>query len=423
MGARDEWVAEVEAAEAAPPDEPADDTPKVAATRVLGGFPALEPALVRDEELPTMPPVLIEGVLYETHIMLLAAPSKAGKTWNLIELSVAVAMGGWWMGLRCERRHVLYVDLETDRRSLHKRVRRVAEAMGADLQQVHDWLTMLPLRGYGATLAQVRDTLFDRCEPGQFGLVVIDPAYMVQDGDENSAKDIKEFFAMLGSIAVGLDVAVVISHHHSKGAQGLKSAIDRASGSGVFGRAPDAVLDMVELVLEEGTRELARQSHRLAENGRLSGWRVSFTLREFAPRDALDVWFCHPLHVVDDTGLLAECRPNYGGLSEARKARQEAESKGKLKDLEDLCELLMRGREYIWREQLVDGLDWSQSTVNRWIDKSRRFKRLSPGGGGKCKIVRRETETTEVAATVVPDGVAATQAAEGVDEHDGETLF
>ena len=86
-------------------------------------------------------------------------------------------------------------------------------------------------------------------------MVIIDPAYMVQDGDENNAKDIREFFAKLDEICVRLQCTVVISHHHSKGAQGLKSAIDRGSGSGVFGRAPDAVLDFTELVLEPGTLE------------------------------------------------------------------------------------------------------------------------------------------------------------------------
>ena len=103
MGARDEYVAAVDAAESAPPDEPtavvAEKPSDVAATRVLGTFPPFEQALVRDGEQPKMPPVLIEGILYETHIMLLSAPSKAGKTWDLIELSVAVAIGGWCVPL------------------------------------------------------------------------------------------------------------------------------------------------------------------------------------------------------------------------------------------------------------------------------------------------------------------------------------
>ena len=417
----DEYLAAVEAAEDAAtvpaPGADGEEATNDTATRVLGRFPPFEKALVRDGEQPEMPPQLIEGLLYETHIMLLSAPSKAGKTWDLIELSVAVAVGGWWMGLRCARRRVLYVDLETDRRSLHRRVARVARAVGADLAEVHERLTLWPMRGYGATLPEVRDELFARCEPGSLGLVVVDPAYMVQDGDENNAKDIKEFFAVLGSIAVGLGCAVAISHHHSKGAQGLKASIDRSSGSGVFGRAPDAVVDMVELVLEDGTVATARESHKLAATRRLTGWRVSFTLREFPPKDPLDVWFCHPLHVVDDTGLLAECRPNYGGLSEARRAQVEDERKAKARDLDSLCEELMSGREWFLREEIERRTGWSTTTTNRWVDRSPRFMRDSPKGGEKTRIVRRppEAEPTDVAATRDEKEVAG--------DEDERTLF
>ena len=41
---------------------------------------------------------------------------------------------------------------------------------------------------------------------------------------------------------------MIYCHHHSKGAQGGKRSMDRASGSGVFARDPDAMLDMTELV-------------------------------------------------------------------------------------------------------------------------------------------------------------------------------
>lgn len=49
--------------------------------------------MLRDE-LPEMPAEVIEGVLLETHKMLLTGPSKAGKTWCLINLAVSVATVG-----------------------------------------------------------------------------------------------------------------------------------------------------------------------------------------------------------------------------------------------------------------------------------------------------------------------------------------
>ena len=60
-------------------------------------LPPFQQAIVLKDELPEMPAEVIEGVLLETHKMLLTGPSKAGKTWCLINLAVSVATGGWWI--------------------------------------------------------------------------------------------------------------------------------------------------------------------------------------------------------------------------------------------------------------------------------------------------------------------------------------
>ena len=357
------------------------------------------------DELPEMPAEVIEGVLLETHKMLLTGPSKAGKTWCLINLAVSVATGGWWIDFRCAQRKVLYVDLETDPRTLQKRVSRVAEAKSADAKPVRENLTLWPLRGKSCSLEEIAAELFCRCKAGDFGMVIIDPAYMVQDGDENNAKDIREFFAKLDEICVNLECTVVISHHHSKGAQGLKSAIDRGSGSGVFGRAPDAVLDMTELILEPGTLEMARQSHKLADVKRLTGWRMSFTLREFAQKDPLDLWLVFPLHEVDHTELLADCKPNYGGVSEARKLRTEAENLGKVASLEGVCDRLIGRGESCERDEVRKSLGWSLPTVRRWLEESNRFEQTLDPKTGKALIVR----------SVVNDAATSGSSAEGAD--------
>ena len=370
-------------------------------------LPDFQQAIVVAEELPEMPAVVIEGVLLETHKMLLTGPSKAGKTWCLINLAVSVATGSWWVDFRCAQRKVLFVDLETDPRTLQKRVARVSAAKGADAAVVRENLTLWPLRGQSCGLDEIAAELFCRCRKGDFGMVIIDPAYMVQDGDENNAKDIREFFARLDEICVRLECTVVISHHHSKGAQGLKSAIDRGSGSGVFGRAPDAVLDMTELVLEASTLEMARESNVLREVRHLTGWRMSFTLREFAHRDPLDLWLAFPLHMTDHTGLLADCKPNYGGVSEARKVKQEAENLGKVSALDAVCERMIGSGESCMREEVREALHWSVPTIRNWLKESSRFMGVIDQATGRSMVVRRPRED---GATLGPTGGGAASA-------------
>ena len=381
---RDAYMEELEAAEIAASAVPGD-----VAASPGGGLPPFEGAIAVKEELPEMPAVIIEGVLLEGHKMLFTGPSKANKTWGLIALAVSVATGGCWIGMACERRRVLYIDLETDKRTLQKRIAEVTDAKGASAGDVRRNLAVWPLRGQSCGLRRIVDELFARCSPGEFGLVVIDPAYMIQDGDENNARDIREFFAELDRLCVRLGCTVVISHHHSKGAQGLKSSIDRGSGSGVFGRAPDAVVDLTELVLEQGTLAAAREVNSLAASPALTGWRMSFTLREFPPRPPLDVWFRWPLHVEDPTGLLEGCKPNYGGLSEARRQRIEQDNADKLARLEDACDRAIGEGDYCLRDEVERILGWSTSTLYRWLEKTDKFDRESTNGNGKARIVRR----------------------------------
>ena len=73
-----------------------------------------------------------------------------------------------------------------------------------------------------------------------FDAIIIDPIYKVITGDENNASDMGVFSNLFDKICNETGCAAIYCHHHSKGSQGFKRAMDRASGSGVFARDPDA---------------------------------------------------------------------------------------------------------------------------------------------------------------------------------------
>ncbi|MGN9067653.1 AAA family ATPase, partial [Ligilactobacillus agilis] len=73
-----------------------------------------------DEEI-VLAPELISGVLRKGHKMLIAGPSKAGKSFALIQLAIAIAEGRQWFGFNCMQGKVLYVNLELDGKSAKKR--------------------------------------------------------------------------------------------------------------------------------------------------------------------------------------------------------------------------------------------------------------------------------------------------------------
>ena len=77
---------------------------------------------------PELSPELIAGVLREGHKMIISGPSKAGKSFLLIELAFALAEGFNWLGNRCEMTKVLYCNMEIDKASFIRRVKKVYEA-------------------------------------------------------------------------------------------------------------------------------------------------------------------------------------------------------------------------------------------------------------------------------------------------------
>ncbi|MEA5070271.1 MAG: AAA family ATPase, partial [Christensenellaceae bacterium] len=216
-----------------------------------------EPESMRDawDNLPPLSPALIDGVLRQGHKMLLAGPSKAGKSYALIELCIAIAEGRKWMSWPCARGKVMYVNLELDRASCLHRFRDVYQVLGwqpAGLDNIDVW----NLRGKAIPMDKLAPKLIRRAAKRGYIAIVIDPIYKVITGDENSADQMANFCNQFDKVCTELGCAVIYCHHHSKGQQGQKRSMDRASGSGVFARDPDAMLDMIEL---EPTETLTKQ--------------------------------------------------------------------------------------------------------------------------------------------------------------------
>lgn len=200
--------------------------------------------------MPDLAPALIAGVLRQGHKMLIAGPSKAGKSFSLIELCIAIAEGKTWLNWQCAQGRVLYVNLELDSASCLHRFRDVYSAMGIKPQNLGN-IEIWNLRGKSLPLDKLAPRLIRRAREKNYIAVIIDPIYKVITGDENSADQMAAFCNQFDKICTELGTAVIYCHHHSKGSQAGKRTMDRASGSGVFARDPDALIDMSELPLND----------------------------------------------------------------------------------------------------------------------------------------------------------------------------
>lgn len=283
---------------------------------------------------PLLPEELIQGILRRGHKMIISGSSKAGKSFLLMELCVAIAEGTKWLGFPCRKGRVLYVNLEIDPASCINRFLKIYEALGLSMQNA-DNIAIWNLRGHAIPLDQLVPKLVRRVRDQHFDAIVIDPIYKVITGDENNASDMGRFCNQFDKICAETGCSTIYCHHHSKGAQGSKRAMDRASGSGVFARDPDAQLDMIQLELSDDIKNNLRDGHATA-------WRLESSLREFANIEPVNFWFEYPIHRVDTSEELMNSYAegsSMGNLSKSRKYTTFEERKASIDTAYQVCSI------------------------------------------------------------------------------------
>lgn len=287
---------------------------------VTDELPDMEPLSVYKDNPPALPEELISGILRRGHKMLISGSSKAGKSFLLMELCVALAEGRPWLGFPCKKGRVLYVNLEIDPASAVNRFLKIYEALGIPAANM-DSIVLWNLRGHAVPLDQLVPKLIRRVRDQKFDAIIIDPIYKVITGDENNASEMGAFCNQFDKICTETGCSTIYCHHHSKGAQGMKKEMDRASGSGVFARDPDAQLDMIQLELSEDIENNVR-------DGGATAWRLESSLREFPNITPVNFWFEYPLHRIDTAGTLgsmpAQGTPKAAKVNNAKTKSPEA---------------------------------------------------------------------------------------------------
>lgn len=319
------------------------------------------------DHMPPLKPELIEGVLRQGHKMLLVSSSKAGKTFCLIELAVAIAEGRRWLGFRCRQGRVLYLNMELDEASFDDRVRRVYTALDLQAMNLKN-IDIVHLRGQIEKLEKLVPQIRRTIQGGNYAAVILDPTYKLGIGDENAAEQVTAFCNAIDRIA-NVGASVIYAHHHSKGAQGAKASMDRASGSGVFARDADALLDMIELRIPKDRTEEAQ-----AEYGeKCTAWRLDATLREFQRIEPVNLFFSYPLHEVDAGGILkdANLEENERSLENGRELGTLTRKAAKTDNKSRLLELIGRDEEYAGKRktyrEYADEMGVSEKTIKRYM--------------------------------------------------------
>lgn len=203
--------------------------------------------------------------------------------------------------------------------------------------------------------------------------------------------------------------------------------MDRSSGSGVFARDPDAILDLIELPVTEDRymaleneaicqtyleairkynpgykeiglddqfskkqmqhhlmsaihaqpilKEIDDQKNAAVESARqATAWRLEGTLREFPKFKPVNAWFKYPIHILDeslqDIKLEEDPKENWKkGVQKSNETRSEKAAK----ELEEAFNILSEDGGPIEVNQIADYLELSKKSIYGRVKKHETF--------------------------------------------------
>jgi hypothetical protein len=245
-GSFGKWIANDRPTAVALPNA-AQPTPAATISAVASLLSRLPPtAADLAERYTEMRPPIIHGLLRQGETMNVIAPPKAGKSWLVADLSIAIASGRRWLEtFDVERGRVLIIDNELHGETIAKRLPMVGDARKIPWADYSDRLHVETLRDAGAACP-----LFDlapyfaRFDAGQFRMIVLDAFYrFLPPGESENDNALQtQLYNFIDQQAARLQCCFVVIHHTSKGTQAGKAITDIGAGGGAWPRAADTHL-------------------------------------------------------------------------------------------------------------------------------------------------------------------------------------
>lgn len=209
---------------------------------------------------PPLPEEIIPGLLHKSQKAFLIGKAKSRKTYFQMQLAMTIAFGGSFLGFENGTpRRVLFVQLEVQRAFVARRFARMASSRSANDKTI-DNLLILNGRGLVSKLgaAEFLSAVFVRAIQEKIEVVFIDPLYKLIEGNENSAEDMRPLLLQLDQFAEE-NMAVILTHHDTKGMAGDRDDVDRGSGSSIVARDYDTGMFLTSIQTRD-EQARARQS-------------------------------------------------------------------------------------------------------------------------------------------------------------------
>ncbi len=189
--------------------------------------------------------------------------------------------------------------------------------------KVKDNFILASIKGYTTSFKDVYEYIVILKRIHNPDIIIIDPIYKLLNGSENASEVVSEFCQIVDLL--GRDgTTIVFVHHHRKGDLSGEDPQNRSSGSGVFARDVDWILDLIRL-------KKKKDEPIDSQDPDVKGYRASWTVRSFRTPPDQNLLFYHPIFKIDVAGLLSDAKPDSkqrrGGDVAGAKSHDEKEER------------------------------------------------------------------------------------------------
>lgn len=251
---------------------------------------------------------LIQGILLLGGLQQICAPSKACKSYWVIQLGGSLALGRSFLDFYevAKPCKVYIANTEMRPKSYDQRAYDIIEELLKDLPKEErdlerelygDNLTIGHLKGTAIdTIQKFCNFMYKKREEG-FEVVIIDPIYPLFPGDENSVQDWNRELLRIDKLAKMLELTVIFTHHFGKGSTEGKQSQSLGSGSSLKERKVDDTETHKELYITNAVRVANDWDETVR------GFSIEHSTREFFAKP-VRVYFQEPLFHMDTKGAL-----------------------------------------------------------------------------------------------------------------------
>ncbi len=248
------------------------------------------PPTVRGDVLLSTPPPphdpVVSDVFDRGAVVEVIGPSKTRKSFFVMMLFLLLAAGRAAFGFDIRKGvSILIVNMELTADDFHRRLWRMARALGITAADIGDRLTVLNLRD---AQSDAMGIIAAAVSSGKYFGIIIDPIYPLLQGDESRPETWAPITGMFNRWATENGFVLYV-HHDAKGAAGDRDIRDRGAGSGVAGRNAYARLTLTP--------------HRDDPDNSIV---VNFMLRGYAPRDGITLRFENDAFQLSDAAPTAQ---------------------------------------------------------------------------------------------------------------------